>query len=77
MKRETIIQILRIYTTSPESTREKIADAILEHQKIDMPTEEEIIDNLRRLWGEAEDAPLYYEKSVAKWIRDEIERRNK
>ena len=35
-------------------------------------TEEVIIENLRRLWQEAEDAPLYYEKSVAKWILAEF-----
>jgi len=93
MKRETIIQILRIYTTSPESTREKIADAIIKHQKIDMPTDEEIEKEIHEWHSET-----YFDEKTgcgtqwsyffsdeeqiaftkgARWIRTKIENRNK
>ena len=84
MKRETIIQILRIYTTSPESTREKIAEAILKYQKINMPTEEEIDqkypifssgrETIEQYVKEAENAKI---REALKWMRFEIESRNK
>ena len=88
MERETIIQLLRIYTTLPESTREKLADAILNHQKINMPTDEEIEKkfDINESRGLFKSAPNYkelcislnsYRRFGAKWMRDEILKRNK
>ena len=75
MERETIIQLLRIYTTLPESTREKLADAILNHQKINMPTEEEIQNEFPL---EEDNMMIPMAKRVgAFWFKSEIEKRNK